>query len=569
MRFLSWKRRRNPSATIVSCFIVSEILMALLVSIEGVDGRLFPHKDDKNSPINTEHNNKQALQTRIVGGKEVADSHQFPFFVNLGGCSGSLIHGDIVLTAAHCSLPVGATVHVGARKRDSTHDGSVKVKVIDALRHPDYNEHSHEYDFRILQLGGWMQDRRVVGINHDPEIPQTDQELTLAGMGRTEEGGDISNVLRKTTVYSIDSGSCQAMHPEFLVNDDVVLCAAGENTDSCEGDSGGPLLNEDELLVGITSWGMGCARLDRPGAYARVSAVYDWIRASICQFSRQPPTYCELPEFSQSVTDQIRIDVQYTSAPEVVHWFLSDDHNENLLDSKPGTVTDEGILASTYLNVTLGVYTMQAENLMGEFRVYRVTDGKSTLFAKGTSNRKFLISKGGLTEHRPSEMPSGSPLPSVSPSIIPTKTHSDVPTLFPSDIPTDAPTVGPSENPTELPTTQQPTKAPKPRTIPAGFYIVIPPDTEPQDVAWELLQGTTVLESAGYGTYRDNGVHFERAYLQSDQEYALVLNVESGTGNARVELSLYINDGWEYITGDRDVPFDKKFAYPRFLPFQT
>ncbi|KAG7370858.1 trypsin [Nitzschia inconspicua] len=464
MRFLSWKRRRNPSATIVSCFIVSEVLLALLASIEEVDGRLFPHKDDKNSPINTEHNNKQALQTRIVGGKEVADSDQFPFFVNLGGCSGSLIHGDIVLTAAHCSLPVGATVHVGARKRDSTHDGSVKVKVIDALRHPDYNEHSHEYDFRILQLGGWMQDRRVVGINHDPEIPQSDQELILAGMGRTEEGGDISKVLRKTTVYSIDSGSCQAMYPEFLVNDDVVLCAAGENTDSCEGDSGGPLLNEDELLVGITSWG---------------------------------------------------------------------------------------------------------RNLMGEFRVYRVTDGKSTLFAKGTSNRKFLISKGGLTEHRPSEMPSGSPLPSVTPSIIPTKTHSDVPTLFPSEIPTDTPTVGPSENPTELPTTQQPTESAEPRTIPAGFYIVIPPDTEPQDVAWELLQGTTVLESAGYGTYRDNGVHFERAYLQSDQEYALVLNVESGTGNARVELSVYINDGWEYIMGDRDVPFDKKFAYPRFLPFQT
>jgi secreted trypsin-like serine protease len=48
------------------------------------------------------HASSQAVMTRIVGGAEV-ETNEFPFFVNLGGCGGSLIHNDLVLTAAHVS----------------------------------------------------------------------------------------------------------------------------------------------------------------------------------------------------------------------------------------------------------------------------------------------------------------------------------------------------------------------------------------------------------------------------------------------------------------------------------
>ena len=64
-----------------------------------------------------------------------------------------------------------------------------------------------------------------------------------------------------------------------------MLCAGLKEggKDACQGDSGGPLVASDPgmenamSLIGVVSWGFGCAGVDALGIYAEVSHFTDWL----------------------------------------------------------------------------------------------------------------------------------------------------------------------------------------------------------------------------------------------------------------------------------------------------
>lgn len=102
-------------------------------------------------------------------------------------------------------------------------------------------------------------------------------------LGKTRIGGELSDKLRAVSVFVVNQKKCSNQYEGIYEITEEKICAADNGKDSCSGDSGGPLVCFDEQsrirkLVGVTSFGEGCAHPEYPGVYARVQAVRPWIQ---------------------------------------------------------------------------------------------------------------------------------------------------------------------------------------------------------------------------------------------------------------------------------------------------
>ena len=169
----------------------------------------------------------------------------------------------------------------------------LEVAIQQVVSHPSFtNNPVAVYDIALVKMErplAFTDMIRPICVFQDVE--DVERELVVAGWGRTEKARS-SSVLQFTSLEQVEREDCEAEYREAgqqgrlgPLTDGLAilpsqLCARGEDkTDSCSGDSGGPLMSRADkwYLTGLVSFGTNECDSSLPGVYTSVSFFYDWI----------------------------------------------------------------------------------------------------------------------------------------------------------------------------------------------------------------------------------------------------------------------------------------------------
>ncbi|XP_013190337.1 trypsin-1 [Amyelois transitella] len=237
----------------------------------------------------------ESQSSRIVNGYAV-DISEVPYQATLRRrvvsgwahtCGAVIIGTKAVLSAGHCAVnyvsdPSLLRVVVGTSNRLS---GGRSYDVSRVILHEDYSESTLENDIVLLVTATTIaSSQSVSAVPFAPsnfDLPDG-TEAIVSGFGATAYEGASSSILLAAKVNIVSQQTCARAYLRIGRITSGMICAGASDPsrDACQGDSGGPLVAKDHL-VGLVSWGEGCADSVYPGVYTRISEYASWIEKNM------------------------------------------------------------------------------------------------------------------------------------------------------------------------------------------------------------------------------------------------------------------------------------------------
>lgn len=277
--------------------------MRIIIFITFLLGFVFCHDDNK---IDETSN-----RGKIVGGMD-AEENEYPFIASLTKrgrhfCGASIVNERFLLTAGHCLCsgtnkimkPSSFKAMIGMHRQPLSFKSDFivpyQVSVKSIIVHPKYVCSDVQNDIALLELMEPLtltKDQSCDLPASSSSITENDNHpVTVMGWGWDHEDVTLGNkpeILQKAHITVISNEQCQksyqANNKENVISP-TQMCAGRMQggVDACWADSGGPLIDQNRVLIGIVSTGVGCGRAGLPGIYTRVSKYIDWINDIVRQ----------------------------------------------------------------------------------------------------------------------------------------------------------------------------------------------------------------------------------------------------------------------------------------------